>query len=58
MSRWHKLIHQAETQVDRAFSRVEGDDRLLIQTYLGYGVPGRALVLGRVLADRGYCRCN
>ena len=53
MSRWRKLIHQAETQVDRAFSRVDDDDRLLIQTYLGYGVPGRAFVLGRVLADRG-----
>ena len=52
MSRWHKLIHQAETQFDQAFSRVEGDDRLLIQTYLGYGVPGRAFVLGRVLEDR------
>ena len=53
MSRWHKLIYQAETQVDRAFSRVDDDDRLLIQTYLGYGVPGRAFVLGRVLEDRG-----
>ena len=53
MSRWHKLIHQAETQFDRAFSGVADDDKLLIQSYLGYGVPGRAFVLGRVLADRG-----
>ena len=53
MSRWHKLIYQAETQFDRAFSGVDDDDRLLIQTYLGYGVPGRAFILGRVLEDKG-----
>ncbi len=56
MSRWHKLIHQTETQFDRALAqaeRLDGDDPLLIQSYLGYGVPGRAFVMGRVLEDRG-----
>ena len=53
MSRWHKLIYQAETQFDRAFSSVGDDDPLLVQSYLGYGVPGRAFLLGRVLEDRG-----
>ncbi len=55
MSRWHKLIHQTETQFDRALarSRASGDDPLLIQSYLSYGVPGRVLVMGRVLEDRG-----
>ncbi len=53
MSRWHKLIHQTETQFDRAFSQTGEGDPLLIQSYLGYGVPGRALVMGRVLEDRG-----
>ncbi|CAA9554448.1 MAG: FIG00837993: hypothetical protein [uncultured Truepera sp.] len=56
MSRWHKLIYQTETQFDRALEqaeRLDGDDPLLIQSYLSYGVPGRALVLGRVLEDRG-----
>lgn len=56
MSRWHKLIHQTETQFDRALEQAErlgGDDPLLIQSYLGYGVPGRAFVMGRVLEDRG-----
>ena len=53
MSRWHKLIHQAETQFDRAFSGIGGDDPLLVQSYLGYGVPGRAFVLGRALEDKG-----
>lgn len=53
MSRWHKLIHQAETQLDRAFSGTGDDDRLLVQSYLGYGVPGRAFILGRVLEDNG-----
>ena len=55
MSRWHKLIHQTETQFDRALarSRASGDDPLLIQSYLSYGVPGRVLVMGRVLVDRG-----
>ncbi len=53
MSRWHKLIHQAETQFDRAFSGVDDKDPLLVQSYLGYGVPGRAFLLGRVLEDNG-----
>ena len=53
MPDWHKLIHQTETQFDRAFSQTGEDDPLLIQSYLGYGVPGRAFVLGRVLEDRG-----
>ena len=53
MSRWHKLIHQAETQFDRAFSGVDENDPLLVQSYLGYGVPGRAFLLGRVLEDKG-----
>ena len=55
MSRWHKLIHQTETQLDRARarSRASGDDPLLIQSYLSYGVPGRVFVMGRVLEDRG-----
>ena len=53
MSRWHKLIYQAETQFDRAFSGVAEGDPLLIQSYLGYGVPERAFILGRVLEDRG-----
>ena len=53
MSRWHKLIYQAETQFDRAFSDVAEGDPLLIQSYLGYGVPERAFILGRVLEDRG-----
>ena len=55
MSRWHRLIHQTETQFDRALarSRASGDDPLLIQSYLGYGVPGRVLVMGRVLVDWG-----
>lgn len=54
MSRWHKLIHQTETQFDRALDKFDGDDDpLLIQSYLGYGVPGRAFVMGRVLEDRG-----
>lgn len=54
MSRWHKLIHQTETQFDRALAHLDGDDDpLLIQGYLGYGVPGRAFIMGRVLEDRG-----
>ncbi len=54
MSRWHKLIHQTETQFDRALARLgSDDDPLLIQGYLGYGVPGRAFILGRVLEDKG-----
>ncbi len=53
MPDWHKLIHQTETQFDRAFSQTGADDPLLIQSYLGYGVPGRVLLLGRVLKDRG-----
>ncbi len=53
MSRWHKLIYRAETQFDRAFSGVDQGDSLLVQSYLGYGVPGRAFVLGRVLEDNG-----
>lgn len=58
MSRWHKLIHQTETQFDRALDRLGGDDPLLIQSYLGYGVPGRAFVMGRVLEDRGVARAE
>ncbi len=53
MSSWHKLIYQAETQFDRAFSGTGEDDPLLVQSYLGYGVPGRAFLLGRVLEDNG-----
>ncbi len=54
MSRWHKLIHQTETQFDRALDRIDrGKDPLLIQSYLSYGVPGRVFLMGRVLEDRG-----
>ncbi len=53
MPDWHKLIHQTETQFDRAFSQTGEGDPLLIQSYLGYGVPGRAFVMARVLEDRG-----
>lgn len=53
MPNWNKLIYQTETQFDRAFSQTGADDPLLIQSYLGYGVPGRVFVMGRVLEDRG-----
>ncbi len=54
MSHWHKLIHQTDRQFDRVRARLDSDDApLTIQSYLGYGVPGRALLLGRVLEDRG-----
>lgn len=53
MPDWHKLIHQTETQFDQAFLQRGEGGPLLIQSYLGYGVPGRALLLGRVLKDRG-----
>jgi len=59
MSRWGKLIHQTEAQFDRALDGFDGDgDPLLIQSYLGYGVPGRAFVMGRVLEDRGVARAE
>ncbi|WMT57100.1 App1 family protein [Truepera radiovictrix] len=56
MARWRRLIQQTETQVDRLRGRLDarvGDKPLLIQSYLGYGTPERAFLLGRVLEDKG-----